>query len=181
MSHIDFEPGKMILDFSKGFSLVSLIEVTEQKRSGRKVIFEIGHMTSPFKLTLGLDDQDNLNLWLKDVKNKDYVMGSILKNDFFNKRVLVVTEIKKNIKTEFVEISLTLIVSKNKILKLEDKINADLGSKTPVNFVIGATLDHNENAAFIMGNLSIYNTIFSKEEKEKTLVNLLDAEDSQHE
>ena len=175
MSHVDFDPSKMKLDFSKGFSTTSLINVTEQKRRGRKVIFEIGHMTSPFKLTLGLDNQDNLNLWLKDVNDEDYVVGPIPKDEFFNKMVLVVTETQKNKKTNFAELSLTLIASKQNIITSKEINNADLGSKTPVQFVIGATLNHDENAAFIMGNLSIYSTTFTKDEIETVLVGLLDA------
>jgi len=180
MSHVDFEPGKMTLNFSKGFSLVSLLKVTEQKIKRRKVIFEMGDTTSFFKLTLGLDNQDNLNLWIKDTANKDFIVGPILKNDFFNKWVLVVTEIQKNKETNSAEITLTLICNKEKILTLKEEINTDLGSKINIEFVIGATLNHDENAAFIMNNLSIYETTFTKEEREETLVHLLDAEELSH-
>lgn len=176
MSHIDFEPGKMVLDFSKGFSLVSLIKVTEQKKEGRKVIFEIGHINSPFKITLGLDNQDNLNLWIKDVKNKNYVIGKIQKKDFFNKWVLLVVGIEKNKDTNFADISLTSIISKDNIITLPKSIEADLGSKTPVQFVIGSNLNHNDNAAFVMDNFSIYETTFTEEEIQTTLVDLLDGE-----
>ena len=181
MSHIDFEPGKMNLNLSKGISTVSLIKILEQKREGIKTIFEIGHITSPLRFTLVLDTQDNLNLWLKDINGKNYGLGEIRKEDFFNKWILIVTEIEKNDDTNLAEISLTSIISKDNIITLSKSIEAELGSETPVQFVIGSNLDHNENAAFVIGNFSIYNTTFTEEEIQTTLVDLLNTEGSQNE
>lgn len=181
MSHVDFKPDKMKIDFSNGFSITSIIYVIKQKRRGRKVLFEIGHKNSPLKLTLELDNHDDLNLRLKDINDNDYIVGPIPRNKFFNKRVLVVTETQKNQSTNLVELSLTLIIDKQNIIPLNDTFDADLGSESPVEFVIGSTLNHDENAAFIMEDLSMYNTTFTKEEIETVLVDLLDAEKQTHE
>jgi hypothetical protein len=181
MSHIDFEPGKMVIDFSKGFSLVALMKITEQKRTGRKVIFEIGHTTSQFRLTLGLDNEDNLNLWLKDVDNEDFELSRIPKKDFFNKWVVVVVEIEKNNISNKTELSLTTIVDKERIFTVKDNIFANVGSKTSTQFVIGSTLEHEQYAAFTMSNLSIYETTFTEDEIKNVLVNLLNAEEFPHE
>jgi hypothetical protein len=166
MSHVSFESGKMKLNFSKNFSLVSLIKVTEQKRSGRKVIFEIGDVSSPLKITFGLDEQDNLNLWAKDTKNNNYSIGPIDKNIFSDRWGLFVIEAKKDENTGLTKFSITVLVTKDNRITLTEVSEADVGEEIAVDFVIGATLKHTDNAAFTMANLAIYNKIFTKNEME---------------
>lgn len=173
MSHIDFEPGKMKLNFSKNFSLVSLIKVTEQKRSGRKVIIEIGDVSSPLKITFGLDEQDNLNLWIKDINSNNYSVGPINKNLFFNKWGLFFAEIKKDENTGLTTFSIDVLVTKDDRASFTEVFNVDLNEEIAVNLVIGATLEHTENAAFIMANLAIYNKIFTENEIEEVFERMI--------
>lgn len=169
MSHISFEPGKMKLDFSKGFAWISLMKIIEQKHDGRKIIFEIEQNDSPFRLTIGLDEDNNLNVWLRDIQNNEFSLEPISNECFFNKWASVICELFFNKDTKLSELALNIVVEKQNY-STKKEIQANIGSNTHLNLVIGSNLEHEENAAFTMSNLKIYNTILTESEKNQLLI-----------
>jgi hypothetical protein len=163
MSQLKTEPGKMEINLNKGFSLYAVIKVEPQKHKGRKVIFQIKQEIGSFVLTIGLDEKDDLKMWITDFLGIEFNSESIPKNLFFNKFVFLTASIASNNQEEGTSI---IGIGVDDYFQ-QRKISANLGTSSPAQLSIGATIEGNENAAFQLAELMLYESIQSQEEKNK--------------
>lgn len=150
--------GNVKIDFSNGFTLFTSLTILPQKHNGRKVIYQIGHIFSPLRFSLGLDEKDNLLVWGSDVDGIKFESKAIEKNVFFQKSI-------------FLHFSVIPPKNKGELAKLElgvndlvyqTEIRANLGTEEDVVYTIGSNFEGKENAAFEMAALSVYNIVLSQ-------------------
>ena len=145
------------LNFSNGFTLFASIKIQPQKHKGRKVIFQIAQTTTPLKITLGLDDKNDLLVWLEDIHGHSFTSKPVDKKHFFRKSVFMhfaVIPGKQNGELPKLELGINDYVE-------QTEIDANFGSEEVVRYSIGGNLDGKENAAFDMAVLSLYNIVLS--------------------
>jgi hypothetical protein len=148
------------LNFSTGFTLFASIKIRPQKHKGRKVIFQIVQVSTKLIITLGLDDNDDLIVWLEDIKGLSFKSKPVDNKLFFQKSVFMhfaVIPGKNNGELPKVEIGINDYIE-------QTEIDANLGSEEDVKYSIGSNLDGKENAAFDMAALSLYNIVLSPEQ-----------------
>lgn len=154
MSHLQLEQTnettKLNLDLTKGFSWLAVLNITNQKHEGKKIIYEICQKNTPISLSIGLDEEDNLKIWLVDINKKNFSTRPIPKDTFLNRFILLSCKIVPK--------------GSNFILKLSIKngpqsqitISGNLGQNSEANFAIGANLNGKDNAAFDLAELIVY-------------------------
>lgn len=157
-------PVRTFLDLSIGLVLYAVIRIKQQKEDGRKTIYEIGHIDSPVMLTLGLDDTNDLRVWLIDANEEEHVTDSISNKYFLNKLVLLTLEVIP-LERHFFE----LVIGINNEHFSKTKLHVDLGSQEMAAYMIGANLIGNENAAFALQELSQYEGTLNEGEKAQLL------------
>jgi hypothetical protein len=144
MSLLKSKETNFTLDLSAGVSLFAVLRVEQQKRQGRKVIFEAGHISGPGKLTVGLDHNDNLNVWLIDTEGKEVCGDPIEKHIFFEKFVYLCCLLSQSDG----EGKSILTISIDDDHRTQKTISGSWGDEQPARFTIGADLGGKENAAF---------------------------------
>lgn len=146
------------MSFANGFTLFASITIHPQRDTGRKVIFQIALVDTPLRLTLGLDENNNLAVWLIDVKGKSFKSDTIDKKKFFQKSIYVhFSVIPGKLKEELPKLEIGV----NDCIK-QKEVAADFGSDGEVIYSIGGNLAGKENAAFNMAALSLYNVVLSQ-------------------
>ncbi len=168
MAHVSWEKGVFEIDFSKGFTWYSIIKVTPQQRPGQKVIYEIKQESSYLKLTIGLDNNDDICAWFKDVDGNEFTFEPVKKPIFYEKFVFFCCSIiprNNNIDLQFSVMDIDSYDENT----TEKTISANLGCKGKHSQILGANLDQRRNAAFQMSQLLIYNAAHSKKDRIETL------------
>jgi hypothetical protein len=148
------------LNFSNGFTLFASITIRPQKQKGRKVIFQIAHITPPLLITLGLDNNNYLRVWLVDTQGHSFKSKPVDKKRFFQKSVFLHCSVipgKNNRELPKLELGVDDYVD-------QTEIDANLGSEENVVYSIGGNLNGKENAAFDMAALSLYNIVLSPDQ-----------------
>lgn len=150
------------LNLSTGWSFFAVIKVTQQKHAGRKVIFQMRRTDSPLELTVGLDEKDQLRMWLTDAQAKKHKSKPLLKDTFFEKSVLLNAEIRPLQKGD-VALSLQTLPGR----KIETTVTATLGGHGPATYSLGATVEGDDNAAFTLAQMMIYSKPLEQTDFEK--------------
>jgi len=144
------------IDLSKGLSIYAVCKISsEQKRQGRKVIMEFKDAISPVKLTLGLNKENNLALWIIDNNNKNFKTDELNKDSFLDKETLILVSIYEDKKGKY-KISLYSFYDKKSTVCDAD---LNLTGEKLMEFSVGATVQGTENAAFSLKELILRNTI----------------------
>ena len=167
MSHAMPEPNELSFDLSEGFSWYAVIKVNQQKLIGRKVIFEIGHLTTPLRLTIGLDESDRLRAWLIDADGKQFSTEPIPKENFFEKFVFARCEVSPPPGTGVLRPAILVLAVGDEYSRETTLTDANLGSNEPARYTIGSNLNGEENAAFDLAELILTERIQNIEERNK--------------
>lgn len=148
------------LDFSKGFSWHAVIRVLSKKDADKKIIYQAAHESTPVSLTIGLDNENDLYLWLIDAKGKEFVSEAIPKEKFLDKFIYLTCEVS----SEEGKVRLRLGIN-NEYIR-EKLVEADLGGNQKSNNSIGSDLDGNNGATFELGELILIQNVLDTQTKE---------------
>lgn len=148
------------LDLSKGFSFHAVIRVLEQKHKGQKVIYQVAHLFTSIKLTIGLNNEDELYIWLTDRNKRNLTSNPLPKAEFFDRFVLLSCEVIPIMKYRYL-----LVQRVNNEYEVKKPVVGDLNFNAGASYSIGANTQGSENAAFELGELLIYQSIQTDDEK----------------
>lgn len=155
----------MELDLSIGLSWYAAIKIVKQNSPGRKVIYEIAQKNTPIKLTIGLDQESGLTVWLVDADNKQFTATPINKSLFLNKFIFFEFKLWP---TSDNNTSLTkLILGINNVQLTETKVPASLGKNGIATYSLGSNLDGKESAVFDLAELMMYSRVLNASENLK--------------
>jgi len=158
------------VDLSKGLSIFAVCNISsKQKRQGRKVIMEFKDALSPVRLTIGLNDENNLTVWIIDNDKKAFKTEELNKDSFLDKETLILVSINEEQKGKF-KITLKSYYDGKAIIC--DAVLNLTGEKL-MEYSVGATVKGTENAAFSLKEL-ILRTIKDEGENLNSIVQYLD-------
>jgi hypothetical protein len=159
MTLLPTEPGKVTLDLNKGFVLYTVLRVGEQVQEGRKVIFDLATVDSPVKVTLGLDEWDNLGMWVTNLKGQEFSSGTVRKEAIFDKRIAVCCQIEPGFVVRGT-CSLKLTVNMKEVS--EGKVEGSFGMAAAATFSLGSSRAGSHNAAFEISHIAKYDAVHDK-------------------
>jgi hypothetical protein len=156
MTLLPTEPGKVTLDISKGFILYSVIRVGEQTHEGRKVIFDLATVDSPVTVTLGLDEWDNLGMWVTNLNSQEFSSGIVRKEAIFEKPVAVCCQVEPGF---VVRDTCVLKLTVNMKEASEGKAEGSFGKASAATFFMGSSLASSHSAAFEVSHIAKYDAV----------------------
>ncbi len=146
----------LILDLSKGLSLFTAIKINQQKHDGRKIIFSWHWKNTNQELLIGLNKEDNLQVWFKNNNGKVFESNSVESNSDF---CVLSCEVFAKGSSLSVKIGFKNI-QKESLFDVGDVFAGEVSQ------VVGANKDGQENAAFSLGELLVFNQLMSGQDKE---------------
>jgi hypothetical protein len=159
MTLLPTEPGKVTLDLTKGFILYTVIRIGEQIHEGRKVIFDLVTVDSPVAVTLGLDEWDNLGMWVTNLNSQEFSSGIIRKEAIFEKPVAVCCQIEPGF---VVRGTFILKLTVNMKEALEGKAEGGFGKASAATFSLGASQASSHSAVFDVSHIAKYDAVHDK-------------------
>jgi hypothetical protein len=159
MTLLPTEPGKVTLDLSKGFILYTVLRVGEQIHEGRKVIFDLRTVDSPVAVILGLDEWDNLGMWVTNLKGQEFSSGIVRKEAIFDRPVAVCCQIEPGF---VVRDTCMLKLTVNMKEASEGKAEGSFGSASAATFSLGSPLASSHSAAFEVSHMAKYDAVHDK-------------------
>jgi hypothetical protein len=157
------EPQKIqSLDLTKGFSWYAVIKIGNQKRNGRKVVFEAAQTNSLVRVTLGLDTENSFCIWIRDSEGKEVSSDPLPSHLFFNKFVLLSAEVVPEGQRQVL-----LRAGVNNESFMSKEVELGLGAPGSARFSLGASVDEKDHAAFELAELMLYSSTQNEDEKAK--------------
>jgi hypothetical protein len=159
MTLLPTEPGKVTLDLTKGFILYAVIRVGEQIQEGRKVIFDLATVDSPVTVILGLDEWDNLVMWVTNLKGQEFSSGTVHKQAIFDLPIAVCCQIEPGF---VVRDTCILKLTVNMKEATEGKAEGSFGRASAATFSLGSSLASCHSAAFEVSHIAKYDAVHDK-------------------
>ena len=166
MSSLKSQPSKF--NFTNGASIFMRINIkSEQKREGKKVIFDIKNSENNIGLTIGLDGRNNLLMWYSNSSNETFESNPISPEYFIDKFVSIIFTLNHE------ENNNSFVIHINKDFKKKTEFEGNLDEDVTVTQVIGANVKGEFAAAFSIKEIGVYGKVLSDYDRNHLLAYLI--------